>query len=267
MNRRFSLAEIAGLGAFAAAGLLAGADLQLAAVPLGAFVILCMTAPFLPWFGFFLPVVIRGNRRRKAVALTFDDGPDPRVTYPLLNLLDRYGVKAAFFVVGRKAEAHPELIREMLTRGHAIGNHSFHHDNLLMLRNTERLRREILSAQKALQRFGIRPLAFRPPVGVTSPRLGPVLSAAGLIAVNYSRRGGDFGNRRIRRLSEKILNKVRPGDIILLHDVAPAGENGPLRLLTEVERMLIGLKRKELAVIPLSELIQRSVMAAPPSGL
>jgi peptidoglycan/xylan/chitin deacetylase (PgdA/CDA1 family) len=257
----FTPAHLWGFAAFSLSLILLPFGGVMAALPLGAFVLACLIFPFVPGRGFFLPLISRGKTDVKAVALTFDDGPDVKVTPPLLELLERHQARAAFFVVGRKAEAHPALIREILSRGHEIGNHSFRHDPLLMLRTSATLAQEIGRTQTVLAPFGVRVLAFRPPVGITNPRLGNILRELGLTCVTFSCRANDFGNRRIDRLSETILHRIHPGAIVLLHDVLPRGNASAEQWLGEVERLILGLKSRGYGVIPLSELIGRPVMA------
>ncbi|MBN2080224.1 MAG: polysaccharide deacetylase family protein [Spirochaetes bacterium] len=254
-------AHLAGAAALVAAALLAFIDLHLSAIPLALFLITCFAAPFFPRSGFYLPVIHKGERSRHAVALTFDDGPDPTTTPMLLDLLARKGVAAAFFLVGSKAEAHPNLVKRILDGGHEIGNHSYRHDPLLMLRGTMRLRKEILRAREALARLGVLTFAFRPPVGITSPRLGRPLIEAGSHCVNFSRRALDAGNRRITGLAKKITGPVQPGDIILLHDTAPPGDFNRDFWLDEVGHVVDGIREKDLGILPLSELTGRPVSA------
>jgi peptidoglycan/xylan/chitin deacetylase (PgdA/CDA1 family) len=256
-----SPAHITGAAAFLLAGAALFIRAELAAVPLGAFVLACLAAPFLPAAGFFLTVVSRGRGNRRQVALTFDDGPDPELTPRLLGLLARHRLPATFFVAGAKAEAHPDVIREILQQGHTLGNHSYRHDPLLMLRSRERLVDEICRAQEALARFGIRPLAFRPPVGITNPRLGGVLTALGMDCVTFSCRAGDFGNRLIGGLARRIFAKVHPGAIVLLHDVAPPSGRSDL-WLGQVEEIVTGLAAEGYQIVPLAQLIGRPVMEA-----
>jgi peptidoglycan-N-acetylglucosamine deacetylase len=254
-----SPAHIAGFAAFHLYVILLFVDIRTAPLPLLAFLLACAVAPFLPRVGFFLPIVSRGKPGVKGVALTFDDGPDPEVTPLLLDLLDRHAVTATFFVTGERAARHPAILREILSRGHTIGNHSYHHYPFLMLKGIRTLRREIESTQSCLAGFGILPLAFRPPAGITNPLLRRVLLEQGMYCVNYSCRAVDFGNRRIGRLSEKVLRAVSMGDIIALHDIAPrhAGTEG---LMAEFDALLGGLKEKRLEVVPLDRLTGREVM-------
>lgn len=248
------------MAAFLLSGGLLFSRSEMAALPLGVFVFICLLAPFSPQAGFFLPVISRGRGVGKAVALTFDDGPDPDVIFPLLDLLQRYEAPATFFVVGKKVEDHPDLVREILLRGHAIGNHSYRHDPLLMLRSNARLTEEIARTQQLLGNFGIRPLVFRPPVGITNPRLPGVLRELHLDCVTFSCRACDFGNRRIAGLAKRILRKIHPGAILLLHDVSRPGTDMIQVWLRQVERIIVGLKSRGYKIIFLSELIGRPVM-------
>ncbi|MGE5247045.1 MAG: polysaccharide deacetylase family protein [Verrucomicrobiota bacterium] len=254
-----SLAHIAGFAAFHLYAILLFVDIRSAPLPLLAFLLACFVAPFHPRLGFFLPIVGRGKPGEKGVALTFDDGPDPEVTPLLLDLLDRHAASATFFVTGKRAALHPSIIRDILSRGHTIGNHSYHHFPFLSLKGIRTLRREIGSTQSLLAGFGIVPLAFRPPVGITNPLLWRVLLEQGMFCVNYSCRAVDIGNRRIGRLSDTVLKAVHRGDIIALHDVAPR-HAGTERLMAEFDALLRGLREKTLEVVPLGRLIGREVM-------
>ena len=186
--------------------------------------------------------------------------PDPMTTPLLLQLLSGYDVKATFFVVGSKAKRYPHLIKEILGPGHCIGNHTFTHDVMVMLKSEKRLEHEIASTQILLKQFGIIPNAFRPPAGIVNPKLGPILKKQKMFCVNYSCRGLDAGNRRITNLSKKILNKIRTDDIILLHDVRPPKDSQIPEWLQEIEGILIGIRKKGLGILPLPEIIGKPVM-------
>jgi peptidoglycan/xylan/chitin deacetylase (PgdA/CDA1 family)/uncharacterized membrane protein len=257
-----SRAHAAGVLALAAAACLLAVRTELAALPLAAFLVVVGAAPYFPGWSFFVPIVLHGPRSRPAVALTFDDGPDPRTLPRLLALLAEEGIRAAFFVVGRRAAANPEAIRAILAAGHELGNHSNTHDVLLATRSPARLRAEILGCEQALAPHGVRPLAYRPPVGITSPTLRPVLRELGLRCVAFSCRPLDFGSRRIEDLAGRVLRRVRAGDIVLLHDLLPAATDVE-RWLAEVRKILAGLREKGLRPVALSELLGTPVMAAP----
>jgi peptidoglycan/xylan/chitin deacetylase (PgdA/CDA1 family) len=255
-----SPAQITGFAAIGLSAVLFPFSATWAALPLTIFVFLCAAASFSPRSCFFLPVISRGHTGQKAVSLTFDDGPDPLTTPQLLDVLTRHGMKATFFVSGQSAERYPEWIDLILSRGHLIGNHSYSHSPFLMLCSFEKLFLEIATAQDSFKKLGILPFAFRPPVGLTNPKLALALSQLGMICVTFSCRAYDRGNRRIRGMARKILKKVRPDDIILLHDVRPSKIDDIAYWLHEVESILSGLTGKGFSVLPLHELVGRPVM-------
>ena len=231
----------------------------LAVIPFGLFLLFCLIAPFLPCSSFFLPIICRGTDGSKGVALTFDDGPSPESTPILLDLLTKHDLQATFFVIGEKASAHPELIRSILRHGHSIGNHSLRHDPLLMLRRPKTVQTDIHTARKILQGFGIEPHFFRPPAGVTNPHLEKVLNREGLIAVNYSCRAFDRGNRNINNLAEKILARLQPGDIIMLHDLPPHRKELLDDWQQELDHLFNELKTN-YNISKLEDILQRPVM-------
>ena len=235
-------------------------------LPIVPLVILCAAASFWPRLGFYLPVTTRGSRSRPRVALTFDDGPDPVSTPPLLKLLAERSVKATFFLIGQRAEEHPELVRRILAQGHEVGNHSYGHDVFLMLRGSKRLAVQIAKGQDALKDFGVRPLAFRPPVGITNPRLFGALLREGMFCVGFKRRPADFGNRRVRGLAKRVLRRLRAGDILALHDRAPKTGIPVETWLAEVDRVISGTAARGLKPALLSEVLRKPVMEPVRSG-
>ncbi len=261
-----SPAHFFALGAFQLYAVLLIFAPSLAPLPLLLFILICVLAPVFHACSYYLPVISRGRKGAKAVAITFDDGPDPSVTPRILDLLARHSVKATFFVTGLNSERHPDLVRLILSHGHTLGNHSYSHSPFLMLKGSRTLMREVESAQTLFRQFGVVPLAFRPPVGITSPNLWAVLLKLGMFCVNFSCRAGDMGNRRIENLAARLLGKVRPGDIILLHDVAPP-KGGIDYLLGEFEAVLVGLKAKNIEVQPLAQLIGKEIMQAGESAV
>jgi peptidoglycan/xylan/chitin deacetylase (PgdA/CDA1 family) len=223
------------------------------------YILLCVVASFFPQSNFFLPATSHGNTGQNLVALTFDDGPADPATRRIMELLDKYSVKATFFVSGVNALKHPEIIKEIIARGHTIGNHTFNHNPFVMLRSYNYLYQEIFRAQEVLREMGIHTSAFRPPVGIINPKLSPILDKLGMFCVTFSCRAFDAGNRRIKNLSSKIVKKVKADDIILLHDVPPLCKEDSVILLSELENMLRGIIGKGLKIVPLSALIGRDI--------
>jgi peptidoglycan-N-acetylglucosamine deacetylase len=254
-----SPAQITGIILLSVAAIVFFFNSLLAAAIAFFYIVLCVAAAFFCRSNFYLPVISRGNTGQNLVALTFDDGPAEPTTKQILELLDRYSAKATFFVSGANALKYPEIIKEISTRGHAIGNHSFHHNPFLMLGSYDYLYQEIFRAQEFLKKMGIQPLAFRPPVGIISPKLPSVLNKLGMFCVTFSCYASDAGNRFIKNLSFKILKKVKADDIIVLHDVPSRGKEDNIFLLSEIEKILQGLIGKGLKIVPLSELIGKDI--------
>ena len=253
-----SPAEISGVAALLLAILLSLLSPALALLPLALFLLSCLAAPFIAGYGFFLPVISRGSPENNQVALTFDDGPWPASTPILLDLLARHNLQATFFVVGLQAAKYPDLIAAILAQGHSIGNHSLQHDAFLMLRRTKTLQEDIHTTQEILIKQGIRPLVFRPPSGITSPRLKQVLAREKLLAVNYSCRAMDGGNRNINNLAGKILRRLQPGDIIMLHDLPPRPKTSTSSWQRELDCLFAALQDNG-RVVPLEKIIHHPV--------
>lgn len=170
--------------------------------------------------------LLGANMRRvtsaDAVALTFDDGPDPAITPAVLDILDRAGAKATFFCIGRKVEAHPELAAEISRRGHDLQNHSHTHPNLFALQRPSKMEKEIAAAQDQIERAsGVRPRFFRAPAGMQNPWMFPVLNRAGLSLVSWTRRGFDTSTKDAAKVAARLTRNLRAGDILVLHDRVP----------------------------------------------
>lgn len=258
-KRTLSPAEKTGLAALIMGMGLFLVNPVLALIPPGIFLLLCLGAPFFPASRFFLPVISRAVTGTDGVALTFDDGPSPESTPILLDLLARYQLPATFFVVGEKAAQHPELITAILAGGHSIGNHSLRHDYFLMLRSWRDIQRDIRATQEILRKSGIVPLVFRPPSGITSPPLQKALAGEKLAVVTFSCRAYDRGNRNIRDLAGKILRRLRPGHIIMLHDLPPWQESMTGSWQEELDHLFSSL-RSDFRVAPLEEVVGKPVM-------
>jgi peptidoglycan/xylan/chitin deacetylase (PgdA/CDA1 family) len=169
------------------------------------------------------------------VALTFDDGPSDEVTPRVLAILREKKVRATFFLVGREVDRHPALARSVCAEGHAIGNHTYSHPPLFCFLTPRRLRGEIRRAQQAIsQATGVRPIYFRSPVGLRHPLLESVLEEASLTFVLWALRTYDTRALQTDALGRRILNKVRPGSIILLHDRSGPGSETMLASLPGV---------------------------------
>ena len=188
------------------------------------------------------------------VSLTFDDGPDPEVTPKVLDLLDAAGARASFFCIGRRAEQLPDLVREIVRRGHRVENHSHHHAHTFAFLGPRKLGREIDRAQEVLTAAaGTPPQYFRAPAGMRSPWLDLVLAPRGLRLASWTRRGFDAVDRDRRRIETRLLRGLAPGDILLLHDgqLVQAGTGSTSVVLEVLPRVLDSLQRASLRSVPL----------------
>jgi peptidoglycan-N-acetylglucosamine deacetylase len=163
--------------------------------------------------------VCRVSTKKKLVALTFDDGPDATNTPALLQLLAARKVHATFFCIGNRVAAQPELAKRMVAAGHQLENHTQQHSHCTNLFSVPQLRKELTLAQTEIQRAtGQVPKLFRPPVGLTNPRVFRVTRELGLRVIGYTARGLDRRNDPPEKIANRLLCRLQPGAIFLLHD-------------------------------------------------
>ena len=177
--------------------------------------------------------VPKGKRSApREVYLTFDDGPVPEVTPKVLDILDRYGVHATFFMVGDNVRRHPELLEEVRRRGHAVGNHTFHHLQGAHV-TTKRYLRDIMEAHKLIG----SPL-FRPPHGWMRPRQARAMRKV-FTPVMYDLVTRDYSRRlTAEQVMQNVRPYARPGAIIVFHDSLKA-EPRVLKVLPEAIEWLL----------------------------
>ena len=187
------------------------------------------------------------------MALTFDDGPDPKWTRRVLDTLDARGARATFFVIGCKVQEHPDVVRDILARGHAVGVHSYTHDWLFALRSSARVRADVELAVDILQRAtSVRPRLFRPPIGHTNPTIARVIDDLDLITIGWTVRGGDARARASPAAVEsRVRRGLRDGVIIALHDAPERGVREPVIVRT-LPAILDAIEAARLDVVPLA---------------
>jgi len=169
------------------------------------------------WWG---PQVLDFHPAGRDLWLTLDDGPDPVDTPFILDALDEHGAKATFFLIGEKAAAHPELVREIARRGHSIGNHTMTHPQTAFWRlGPAALAREVDQTTSVLGGLLAKPPAiFRAPAGMRNHCLHPILRRRGLHLVGWTVRGLDGRDTDRRRIIGRLVDRARPGAILLLHE-------------------------------------------------
>lgn len=209
-------------------------------------------------FGMQVELFRKGPPEAHVVAITFDDGPDPRFTPAILEILAKEKVKATFFMVGKHVEKYPHLARQVVAAGHEIGNHTYSHANLLQA-PLGRITAEIERGEEAIfNATGLRPSLFRPPRGLYEAKLIEETKARGYTVILWSLSSNDWLEMRPVDISRTILQNVAPGDIILFHDSgnlirAEGGERLPT--VRSLKTVLAGLKEQGYDFVTVTELL------------
>lgn len=180
--------------------------------------------------------------RTNSIVLTFDDGPDPVITQQVLDLLSEYDARAVFFIVGSRIHRAPHLLKQILELGHIIGNHTYLHSNNAQPGFFD-YQRDLVKCQSLIEAYaGQKPTLFRPPGGRISfsslliPRL---LKLETVLWSLDSQDWASYNDNHASQISEHLLGRLVPGDIVLLHDDNP---NTPLVL----ERILPSIRNRKL---------------------
>jgi peptidoglycan/xylan/chitin deacetylase (PgdA/CDA1 family) len=180
-------------------------------------------APTGQWFGRTFTGLPRGS---KQLALTYDDGPNDPHTFRLLDVLAKHDVEATFFLIGRFVEQRPDIAREVAKAGHAIGNHTFTHPNLIFVNNRE-TRSELERCTRAIEdALGQTPRLFRPPFGGRRPGTLAIPRSLGLEPIMWNITGYDWNAPPAEQIVRRVSGKIRGGDVILLHDGSHHGMGG-----------------------------------------
>lgn len=184
--------------------------------------------------------IIASNRNaEKCVAITFDDGPHPKYTPEILDILQKYNAKATFFVIGENAKKHPEIIKKEYDQGHEIGNHTFSHPDLRSI-SAEQFVQEIEKTQAAIEEItGERPKLFRPPGGYLNNNIVDELLLHKYNPVLWSWRQDsmDWTCPSVESIVNTVMNNLRDGDIILFHDFISKNSPTPAALEIILKRL------------------------------
>lgn len=168
---------------------------------------------------FYLRSWCSGNRDKRAVCLTFDDGPDGLVTPMILDILKENKVKAAFFIIGNKAERHPEILERIDREGHIIGGHSYSHHFFFDLFSARKMKEELRRTSEIILKVtGRKTRIFRPPYGVTNPVIAKVIMDLDYFSIGWNLKSKDTVIKNETALFNRLKQKLKAGDIILFHD-------------------------------------------------
>jgi peptidoglycan/xylan/chitin deacetylase (PgdA/CDA1 family) len=202
-------------------------------------------------FQLFGDYVARVDTAERVVALSFDDGPTPWHTPKVLDVLDRHRVKATFFMMGRNVERFPAVARDVLQRGHEIGNHSYSHPKLVLM-SPQRVRDEIERTDALLRAIGVAgDIHFRPPHAAKFIVLPWVLRDMKKLSVLGDVDPEEWKGYTAPVLTASILRQTRPGSIIGLHD--PNGAE----TLKALDTVLTSLTAQGYRIETVSQLVRR----------
>jgi peptidoglycan/xylan/chitin deacetylase (PgdA/CDA1 family) len=200
---------------------------------------------------------------QKVIALTFDDGPDPVETNAILDLLNRYGARSTFFVIGKRVKQFPEVVQRVIGEGHEVANHTYSHVFFHLPSSKRIVREEIERTEQAIiEASGRRTYLFRPPGGIYDETIIQVSNEMGLVPIMWSwhQDTEDWNRPGVRHIINKVLNNVRGGDIILFHDHV----EGKTQTVAALEVILPELQKRGYKMVPVSELLRSAV---PMTGL
>ncbi|MDR1155183.1 MAG: polysaccharide deacetylase family protein [Bacteroidales bacterium] len=187
--------------------------------------------------GFYVRAFCRRHTKEKLIALTFDDGPHPAYTPQVLDVLKQYGVKAAFFVIGERIAGNENILERTCMEGHLIGNHSFTHKNTFPLFGRAKMVFDLCLCDSTIART-VAPCSgwFRPPFGVINPNVAKAVKMLKYQVAGWSIRSLDTVKSDKDRVVKRVVSRLHPGAVILLHDPLP---DAPY-ILEQVIRQAVG---------------------------
>ena len=171
-------------------------------------------------------IVIYNNKNSSMkIALTFDDGPHPGQTKRILDILDKYNVKATFFAVGVNIDNYGEHLKEVVSRGHEIGNHTNTHPKVSSL-DYKGLKNEFSKCQSKIKDIcGYTPKLIRPPEGLIDTSIKDIAKEMDCKVILWDIDTRDWAQTSPQKIADHVVNKISSGDIILMHDYI--GKNSP----------------------------------------
>lgn len=186
------------------------------------------------------------------IALTFDDGPHPKYTEEILDILKANDLKATFFIIGQNAEQYPEIVQRIVDEGHEIGNHTFTHPHMRST-SKEKLREEIEKTEKILNDIcSYKPVLFRPPEGFCCNAVENCAEVFDYNIMLWDIDTCDWAHNSVDNIVKTVVSKAKTGDIILCHDFVTKPSPTPEAL----KRFIPKLKAKGFEFVTVSELLQ-----------
>jgi peptidoglycan-N-acetylglucosamine deacetylase len=182
------------------------------------------------------------------IALTFDDGPS-EFTPKVLDLLEKYNAKAAFFCIGKNIDSHPGIFRRTIDKGHIVGNHSYFHGKDFDWKRKDGILSELTKTDAAIDKLSHKkPKFFRPPYGVTTPSIRRALEVTKHNVIGWNIRSMDGVSKDENAIYDRIVKQLKPGAIVLMHDTSQITVN-------VLERLLLTLREKNFTIVPVDILL------------
>jgi len=192
------------------------------------------------------------NTEDKIVALTFDDGPHPKYTAAVLDLLLKYDAKATFFIVGKNADKYPELVLRSYTEGHELANHTYTHSFKVSI---NKLQEELRQTNDTIYSItGFSPVLFRPVGGNYTDAMinAAVKDGYKVVMWSWHQDTQDWKEPGVKKIVQKVMKGTKPGDVILFHD----GGGNRTQTIKALEEIIPALKKQGYTFVTISELIE-----------
>lgn len=200
------------------------------------------------WNYHFESLLSNSITKKQQIAITFDDGPHPKFTPKILDLLSKFNAKATFFCIGKNIKKHPELFKKIIAQGHTVGNHTYNHNNNFGFLSTPKVIDELQVTNAVIKEVsGHEPKLYRPAFGVTNPRIKSALKATKLVSVGWNKRSLDTTKLSEKDILKRITKNHKKGDVVLLHDTSEKS----VRVL---EQYLLFLQRQKTVSVTIDQL-------------
>ena len=185
----------------------------------------------------------------KKIAITFDDGPT-EMTLLVLDILKKNNAKAAFFCIGKNIEKHPDILKKIAEEGHLVGNHSYSHSSFFDFYRKNKVIGEIKKTDALIESvLGMKTTLFRPPYGVTNPSIRRALEVTNHKTIGWNIRSLDGIVKNEKFIFDRIIKRITPGGIVLLHDTS-------IQTVHVLERVLQFLQNNNYTVVSLEQLLK-----------
>ncbi|MCD4747112.1 MAG: polysaccharide deacetylase family protein [Bacteroidales bacterium] len=171
---------------------------------------------------FYIRTICSKKNNNKEIAITFDDGPVKEITPLILDVLKEFNIKAAFFCIGNRIINNESILKQIDEEGHIIGNHSYSHSCYFDFFSSKKMTEELIKTEDIIyQTIGKKVRFFRPPYGVTNPALKKAVNKMKYTVIGWSLRSLDTKGKDHRKILSRVKKRLKPGDIILFHDINP----------------------------------------------